>query len=429
MTKAKKNTGISLIALLLAIMFILLSFLSKYLIFLYPLIIVFLTLKKTEDGLAFVIFTLGMDFTGFYDGFIGPLHPNSISVIGMMLFLGIALLKQKKVTVSFPTKIFALFVLYISINLIFSSAKFEGIKMLGKFLVMLLALALFNNYNIKFYKLMKYFTISGAVSIFVFNTIYYFILGNPILIDFSGRVRLFGGAFWATAYPLFMSVCFISSLLMFRKTKKLPYLIFAGLYFAYAIASYTRAVWVALFIVITFYFIYNKAWVKLVATYFIVFFVLANFLVYFMVLGSATVDQKKTTTERFTAGRSDLWEVFYEKYKEKPIFGLGFEYTMANSERLVGIKAIHSDPLRVLFDLGLFGFLLYGIFIIIQTMKLLKIRKKDPYRYIMLFFIFYFIASLTGNIFNYIQLIGFPMFAMLGLAANKKWVKNESTGN
>jgi len=414
-----KKDQIYWLPIIIAVVWIILAFANKYMIFLFPLIIVVLTLLKIEYGFAFIIATLGMDFTGFYNNFIGPLHPNSISVIGMLLFLGISIVKLKKVSFSQPSRIFLVFMIYILISLLLSPAKFEGLKMYGKFLVMFLLLVLFSNFNLDFFKVMKYLLVGGAVSIFVFNTIFYFVLGNPIVAEYTGRLRLFGGNFWATAYPLFMGVCFIASLLLYKKYGKYRYLAFAGLYFAYAIASYTRAVWIALFVVVTLYFVYNKSWFKLTAMFILIFFVFLNVLVYLFVLEGANLDTKKTFTQKFTAGRSDLWEVFYKEFKEQPVLGLGFEYSMKESERLAGIKSMHSDPLRVLFDLGIIGFVFYFWYMFVQGKHLFKIRDLHPYRYVMLFFVFYVLTSLVGNIFNYIQCIGFPVFTLLGLASRR----------
>jgi O-antigen ligase len=335
----------------------------------------------------------------------------------MLLFCIISILKLKKIKVNTVIKIFALFIAYAFLSLLITQVGFAAYTMFGKMLVMLLLLMIFNNSGIELKKVLKLITISGLISIFVFNAIYYFVLGNSIIENSARGIRLVGGASLPTAYALFTGMCFISSLLMYRFEKKLRYFFLAILFMLYSIVTYTRIVWVGLLAVILLYMLLEKKWIKLALICIFVFIVSLSSLTHYFLLDNISMAPGKERLEVISQGRSVIWETFYNKFLEHPVFGLGFEYTTTHSKDLTGIISNHSDPLRILFDLGIVGFLLYSSFVLALVIHLY--RRGYPRNYIFLFFAFYFITSLTGNIFNYIQLIGFQAFTLFGMALNK----------
>ncbi len=415
------ESRIDLKTLIIPVLFIILSFINQNFIFLYPIIIIGLTLKRIDLGFSFIILTLGMEFVGFYDGRIGIFNPNSLQVLGLLFFCVISLFKLKKIRLKITMIIFSFLVIYSLFSLAFTNAGYASFTMFGKFLVMLLLLIIFGNYAMNLQKTLKLIIISGLISVFVFNFIYYFLLDNEILIFSARGLRLVGGASLPTAYALFMGICFISSLIIFRLLKQWRYLFLASFFFIYSILTYTRAAWVALFMVIVAYLFMGKKWMKILLSVLII-LISINWASHYFLLDEVDMAPGKETAEVILQGRNVIWQAFYDKFIEQPVFGLGFEYTTTYSEELTGILSAHSDPLRILFDLGIIGFLIYLAFIINVFVYLYKC--DFPNRYILLFFIFYFITSLTGNVFNYIQLIGFQVFALVGIALNK----NENIG-
>jgi O-antigen ligase len=423
--ETQNNSGLNYYVLVLALVFIILGFISKWAILLYPIIILVLTIRKIEDGLAFIIFTAGISFLSFYpDNIIGPLQSNSIQVIGMILFSVIGLFKLKKIIFRREVLFFIFFLAYVSISIIFTDAINDAIRMYGKFILIFLLLLLFSNFNIKFEKLLKLISLSGLISVIFFNFIYYYILKNPIIRESLSRMRLEGGSITPTAYALFLGICFLAAFLYFNYSKNKSYLGLAGLYLAYIFATYSRAAAGAILIVVTIFWIYKKNWMILLITYGVIFVILINYVAFFFLMKGAAYNNGYSQLDVITSGRASLWSAFYNQFKEKPLFGLGFEHTTSTSEDLVGIEAIHSDPLKILFDLGLIGFGLYSLFVLGSIYNFIKLSKTNSsLKYILLFFLFYLITSLVGNNFNYPQCIGFTLFVLLGLSMNKESIK------
>jgi O-antigen ligase len=216
-----------------------------------------------------------------------------------------------------------------------------------------------------------------------------------------------------------MGICTISSFVLYRINKKKRYILVCLFFLSYSFLTYTRAVWFGLLCVFIFYLLSRKKWIKL--SLFLIIFLLV-FVIFLKPLFFLEYNQSNNFWEEFTQGRNVIWNTFFDMFKEKPIFGLGFEYTTKYSQEYTGIWANHSDPLKVLFELGIIGFSIYLFYVIFQFKSLLKL--KYPYDLIILFFIFYLITSFFGNVFNYVQLIGIQVFTLVGLGMNNK---NENT--
>jgi O-antigen ligase len=412
-----RREGVSYVLVGISILFIVLSFASKYVLLLYPAIVLVLTILNLEWGLSFIILTCGGQFAAQYSQDIGIFNPNALQVLGMIIFCVIGLIRQRDIRLTKSTLVFGILVVYALISIIlWSPNRFEAIKMFGKFLVMLSLLVLFSNRTFSLKKLIKLISISGLISLLVFNPIYYWLLDHMIVSEAIGRSRLVGGGFISTAYALFMGICFIASLLVYEYEKDKRYLILSGCFFLYAVLTYTRIVWIALFIIGTIYLIYKKAWITLGLAYLLIFVVLLSTLSGYFLLTDMNQKVDQSEIDKFTQGRSTLWTTFYHEYQKHPIRGLGFEYTTVYSTEETGIFSLHSDPLRLLFDLGIIGLFLYLIFILLQMYNFLHLRGQ--YFLLTLFLVFYLICSFTGNLFNYIQLIGFHVFALIGITMN-----------
>jgi hypothetical protein len=407
------STKLSTLIIVLSIVFAVLTIMNKYVIFLYPLIVLILTLVQIEFGLSFIILTSGIQFTAMYPSEIGIFNPNAIQIIGMLLLCIIGLTKKRSIRINSTFVVFGLFTLYAFISLVlWAPDRFTAAKMLGKIIVMLLLLLLFSNTTIPVNRLLKMISFSGLISILIFNPIFYWLLEHDIFIDTLGRNRLVGGGFISTAYALFLGTCFIASILLYHYEKNKRYLFYSILFSAYAIMTYTRAVWIALLLTTTIFLIYRKDWLTLIGV-FIVLFVLFNTVSQLFFLEGSTARSSQSELDRFSQGRTSLWMNFYHDFLRHPVRGLGLEYTTVYSEDATGILSLHSDPLRILYDLGLVGFCIYILFIILQIWSLIHLSCNM--KLLSLFFIFYLICSSTGNVLNYIQLIGFQVFTILGI--------------
>jgi len=331
--------------IVLSIFFIILSFVNKYFLFLYPFFVIILTIINIEYGFSFILLTAGFNFSSVFNETIGVFSLNAIQVIGMLFFCVISLAKFKKIKINTVIKIFLLFISYIFLSLIFTSAQIEAIKMFGKFLVMFFLLILFKNYNIELSKVLNLIVFSGLISLFVFNPIYYILSGNNILITTNDRIRLEGGGFYSTAYVLFIGICFVASFILYILQKKIQYLFASVIFFLYSILTYTRAAWVALAVVFIIFLILKKEWIKIgiVAIIFgLLFFMVIS---KFFFLEGVQIDPRKDFLERFTQSRTYIWSSVYNKFIESPFFGLGFEYSTKYTDQELGITSNHSDPL------------------------------------------------------------------------------------
>lgn len=107
-------------------------------------------------------------------------------------------------------------------------------------------------------------------------------------------------------------------------------------------------------------------------------------------VGSKLVDEEEQTTDgqmnALMTGRQNIWEIGFDMFKEKPIFGQGYKSTNSYTKENIGHPyKMHNMYLKFLAELGLIGLvlLLYYIFMVynvnLKTIKQLKILKLDYY--------------------------------------------------
>ena len=84
------------------------------------------------------------------------------------------------------------------------------------------------------------------------------------------------------------------------------------------------------------------------------------------------------TANQLTSGRTELWEKAWELFKEKPIFGIGWEQFMNNN---TFNHEVHNTYLQWLCESGVVGFVLLmtpTMFMYAMTFKrTIRYRKKD----------------------------------------------------
>ncbi len=130
-----------------------------------------------------------------------------------------------------------------------------------------------------------------------------------------------------------------------------------------------------------------------------------------------------------TSGRGHLWDLASERFeKEDKLFGAGIGTVDKWLSKLSWIGALHSDYIKVYYDLGLIGLIIYLFTFFRLIRKLLKINGKytgkidKKWTAISLGLLtFYLITLFTDNSINYALDFGFYVFFFIGIA----WVHGQ----
>lgn len=125
-----------------------------------------------------------------------------------------------------------------------------------------------------------------------------------------------------------------------------------------------------------------------------------------------------------TSGRLYLWKIILEKADERPWFGYGANASELLVERLThgAITHPHNDYLRIRYDYGYVGFIIFFICIIMQMVHALKMAKITVGDTQILFytgataFIPFIAIMFTDNIILYAAFFGNLHFTILGMA-------------
>lgn len=140
--------------------------------------------------------------------------------------------------------------------------------------------------------------------------------------------------------------------------------------------------------------------------------------------GSGTISEMSLDNPNFaTGGRSTMWPEFAQEIEKKPWLGHG-----ANaSEHLAmvlaeGIEHPHNDWLRLLYDYGYVGAILFGLTLLAQVIHTFRAGRGAQGLTKVLFvcavssFVVLSVFMLTDNIVLYAAFFGNLQFALLGLA-------------
>ena len=125
-----------------------------------------------------------------------------------------------------------------------------------------------------------------------------------------------------------------------------------------------------------------------------------------------------------THGRAMMWDVISEKAKARPWFGYGANASEELIDRLTGglIVHPHNDYLRIRYDYGYVGIIIFFICNIIQMFHALKMAKIAEGETQILFytgataFIPFALLMMTDNIILYAAFFGNLQFTILGMA-------------
>ena len=124
-----------------------------------------------------------------------------------------------------------------------------------------------------------------------------------------------------------------------------------------------------------------------------------------------------------TSGRTTIWSDAFKYFENANMFiGAGSGSTDYYMKNLTHAVALHCDFLRVYFDLGLIGLILF-ISLHVQLLKVVSSRPRNSqnikihnkYKALSIAaLIFYFITLFTDNTLNYVANIGMYLYAFIG---------------
>jgi hypothetical protein len=124
-----------------------------------------------------------------------------------------------------------------------------------------------------------------------------------------------------------------------------------------------------------------------------------------------------------TSGRSHLWEKLEDEIDQKPYFGHGANASEPFVAMLTGgLTHPHNDWLRLLYDYGYFGAVIFAFCLIVQVLHILKRAQSATGETKILFyagastFISFVLFMFSDNIILYAAFFGNLQFAILGLA-------------
>lgn len=140
--------------------------------------------------------------------------------------------------------------------------------------------------------------------------------------------------------------------------------------------------------------------------------------------GQGTFSDVKFDNPDFqTTGRKGMWHALSVGINKKPWFGHGANASEEFIKRLTGgLVHPHNDWLRLRYDYGYFGTLIFGICMAMQVLHILKrVRYATGKTRILMYagassFIIFTLFMFTDNIILYISFFGNIQFTILGLA-------------
>lgn len=140
--------------------------------------------------------------------------------------------------------------------------------------------------------------------------------------------------------------------------------------------------------------------------------------------GSGTLqDVSRENPDFATSGRKSIWEHMQTEIDKQPWFGHGANASEPFVVRLTGgLTHPHNDWLRLLFDYGYFGTVIFGISLALQVLHLIWKGKRISGETRILFFagassfIAFTLFMFTDNIILYAAFFGNFQFTLLGLA-------------
>jgi O-antigen ligase len=124
-----------------------------------------------------------------------------------------------------------------------------------------------------------------------------------------------------------------------------------------------------------------------------------------------------------TSGRSYMWSKMWERIDEQPLLGSGANASEEFISKLTnGLKHPHNDWLRLLFDSGYVGVVIFALSLLMQALHAYQMAKRTAGDISILFYagassiLSFILFMFTDNILLYAAFFGNLQFTILGLA-------------
>jgi O-antigen ligase len=212
---------------------------------------------------------------------------------------------------------------------------------------------------------------------------------NQVSNDIPGA--LIGGVFHRNIFGFLMGIGVLISFIFLKneitfKKEKFLYLIFLILFCYCSLLSYSRAIWLSLFIVGLIYILFSIKNIKLI---YISYFIIGCFMIFLLFVNIESLNNRLgLLLEGNSAYRYDIWKKSIDLILEKPFFGWGID-----SWGIIGLNefaAVHNSILEILLCTGIMGFIFFSN-IFIRTIKFIYINRNLD---LFLILIYFFISSL-----------------------------------
>jgi O-antigen ligase len=140
--------------------------------------------------------------------------------------------------------------------------------------------------------------------------------------------------------------------------------------------------------------------------------------------GRGTIQDVKWDNPDFaTSGRKVIWELMQREIKRQPWFGHGANASESFVSKIIpGLSHPHNDWLRLQFDYGYIGTVLFGLCLLIQLIHALLFARRSTGNTKLLFqagassIVIFVLIMFTDNIILYVAFFGNLQFTILGLA-------------
>lgn len=329
------------------------------------------------------IFDLGWRWPLFSIGTIPVPFHRIIAVLVLLMIIIFALVKilsSNTIYINNNKYLFFFFILVtISTIINFSiNSLVEYLRILNFITIFLLFPTLLEDAQ-KFYKIAKFIFLVSVIPTFIsylqaFNLIDYTYFDYLPYIGKIGRIT--GGYYHPTGYLNYVIVLIPLAIYLYYKgvmRKKFfwPWIIFT---IPMLLRSFHRATLIIIFLVLAFYILFNKKiWLKITS---IIFF--SILLAFFFNYIWAFINQGDALTGFAFRGRENIWPIYIDHFQSSSFYqrivGLGNPYLLS------GANEPHSDWLRILYNYGYLGIILYILFLvnifIFFIVRLIRIKKK-----------------------------------------------------
>jgi O-antigen ligase len=235
-----------------------------------------------------------------------------------------------------------------------------------------------------------------SLSIQCLDGVYQSILGYDLFTNNFATLKtgINGAIGNRNTYGFLMGLGFILSFVSLFKNKKVNfnslYLVVSLLFFTfYVLFSYSRAVWVSLFIGLLIYILSQSKYLKAIyIIYMIVFFSIIYIILINVPSLSSRIDDLISLN---TSSRDLIWLRAIELIKEQPIFGFGLDTWKIYGA--VNYNGVHNSILEILVFIGFVGLISFFSVLYI-TIKNIFINKQWELLFII---VFLFITSQFGH--------------------------------